>query len=61
MLSRAAARNKEYLSLLGVTHVLNTAEQGAGYLSRGTVNLTQVGLLGEILIQLIWNEDFGST
>ena len=53
MLSRAAARNTEYLSLLGVTHVLNTAEQGAGYLSRGTVNLTQVGLLGEILIQLI--------
>lgn len=35
---KAAARNKQYLSLLGVTHVLNTAE-GCGYLSHGTVNL----------------------
>jgi len=36
---KAAARNKQYLRLLGVTHVLNTAEQGVGYLSQGTVNL----------------------
>lgn len=36
---KAAARNKQYLSQLGVTHVLNTAEQGVGSFSHGTVNL----------------------
>ena len=40
-LCRAAARNKQYLSLLGVTHVLNTAE-GVGSSSHGTVNLDKV-------------------
>ena len=35
---RAAARNLEYLGLLGVTHVLNTAE-GSG--ARMTVNTSQ--------------------
>ena len=42
-LCRAAARNKQYLSLLGVTHVLNTAE-GVGSSSHGTVNLDKVEL-----------------
>ena len=42
VLCRAAARNKQYLSQLGVTHVLNTAEQGVGSFSHGTVNLDKV-------------------
>ena len=37
---RAAARNVEYLGLLGVTHVLNTAE-GAGAAARMAVNTSQ--------------------
>ena len=37
---RAAARNTDYLGLLGVTHVLNTAE-GAGPGARMTVNTSQ--------------------
>ena len=35
---RAAARNLEYLGLLGVTHVLNTAE---AFWARMTVNTSQ--------------------
>ena len=40
MFLRAAARNVEYLGLLGVTHVLNTAE-GAGAAARMAVNTSQ--------------------